>query len=253
MERALAILSSFEHERPSLGISEIARRVGLSKGIVFRAVQTMVDAGFLERADEDGSYRIGVRAFEVGSVYAAAATLERAAQEPMRDLASRHGYNVYLGVRDGRDMVYLATVEGSGPIKIHAAVGSRLLLHASAMGKVVLAWLSPDEARRIIARRRLEALTPHTLTEPARLIQQLEQVRRDGYATNRGETYVGVGSVAAPVRDRTGAVIAAISNGFPWGPGSPVDFKQLAGDVVSCADAVSRRLGETGGHGAAAQ
>jgi IclR family acetate operon transcriptional repressor len=205
----------------------------------------MVEVGFLERAGDDGSYRIGLKAFEVGSLYATAATLERVALEPMQELASRHGHNVYLGVRDGRYVVYVGTVEGKGPIKVHAAIGSRAYIHASAMGKVLLASLPPAEAHRILTKRALEALTANTITDVERLEQQLAQVRRAGFAMNRGEHYVGVGSVAAPIRDRSGVVAATVSNGFPWGPGMRVNWKELAADMVACADAISRRLGES--------
>lgn len=245
VQRALAILSTFDQQTPALGITDIARRVGLTKGVVFRAVQTMAEAGFLERAGHDGAYRVGLKAFEVGSLYANAATLERVALEPMQELASRHGHNVYLGVRDGRHVVYVGTVEGRGPIKVHAAIGSRASIHASAMGKALLASLPPDEAHRILARRTLEALTPNTITDVGRLEQQLVQVRKAGFAMNRGESFVGVGSVAAPVRDRSGTVVATVSNGFPWGPGAPANWKELAADVVACANAISRRLGES--------
>jgi DNA-binding IclR family transcriptional regulator len=245
VQRALAILSTFDHETPTLGITDLARRVGLTKGVVFRAVQTMVEIGFLERAGDDGAYRIGLKAFEVGSLYANAATLERVAHEPMQELASRHGHNVYLGVRDGRYVVYVGTVEGTGPIKVHAAIGSRAYIHASAMGKVLLASLPTSEAHRILSKRALEALTPNTITDVDRLEQQLVQVRKSGFAMNRGEHYVGVGSVAAPIRDRSGAVVATVSNGFPWGPGTRVNWKELAADMVVCADSISRRLGES--------
>jgi IclR family KDG regulon transcriptional repressor len=250
VERALAILSTFDHDLPVLGITEIARRVGLTKGVVFRAVRTMVEAGFLEQVPGDGVYRIGLRAFEVGSLYPPAASLEKAAQEPMQELAVRHGHNVYLGVRDGIDVVYVATVEGRGPIKVHAALGSRIRTHASAMGKVLLASLPAKEVRQLLTKHALDRLTPHTITDVGRLERQLEKVRRNGFAVNRGETYVGVGSVAAPVRDRSGAVVASVSNGFPLGAEARMNWNQLAVGVVSCADAISRRLVETtGGRG----
>jgi DNA-binding IclR family transcriptional regulator len=243
VQRALAILETFGRDAPALGISEIARRVGLTKGVVFRVVQTLADAGFLERADQDGTYEIGRRAWEVGSLYRVAARLERVALAPMQQLATEQGHNVYLGVLDGRHVIYVATVEGTGPVKVHAAVGSRVHAHASAMGKVFLASLPHEEAHCLLTKAPLEALTPNTITDVRRLEQQLAQVRRSGYATNRGEAFVGVGSVAAPVRDRSGAVVAAVSNGFPLVAESRTGWKQMAVEVVRCADEISERLG----------
>jgi IclR family transcriptional regulator, KDG regulon repressor len=245
VQRALAILETFTHELPELGITDITRRVGLTKGVVFRVVQTLVESGFLERADHNGTYRIGLRAFEVGSRYQVGATLERAALDPMRQLADKQTHNVYLGVHDGRYAVYVLTVEGKGPIKVHAAIGSRVYAHASAMGKVFLASLAPADAHELLTQELLIGLTPNTITNVSRLERQLEEIRRSGYATNRGETFFGVGSVAAPIHDRSGAVVAAVSNGFPLVTDSRTDWKQLAADVVACADEISQRLGST--------
>lgn len=246
VQRALAILETFAPDVPELGISEIGRRVGLTKGVVFRVVQTLAESGFLERTAHDGTYQIGRRAWEVGSLYRVAAGLERAALEPMRQLAAQQGHNVYLGILDGRYVIYVQVVEGSGPIKVHATVGSRLHTHASAMGKVFLAWLPPEEAHRLLTQEAIEAVTPNTITDVGRLEHQLAQVRRSGYATNRGEAIVGVGSIAAPVRDRSGEVVAAVSNGFPLMIESRTDWKRMAAEVVRCAGEISARLGATG-------
>ena len=242
VQRALTILSAFTHDEPKLGITELSRRVHLTKSVVFRAVRTMLEAGFLEQ-DGAGMYRVGLRAFEVGSLYPLSASLERAAIQPMQDVANRHGHNVYLGVLEGRYVVYLATVDGGTPIRVHVAVGSRAHAHATAMGKVLLASLPPSESRRLLTRRPLEKLTPRTVTDPERIEAQLARIRKLGFAENRGENFVVVSSVAAPVRDRSGNVIAAVSNAFVERQQSRAKWREFTGDLIACAEAISLRLG----------
>ncbi|WP_219463934.1 IclR family transcriptional regulator [Nonomuraea rhizosphaerae] len=245
IERAIFVLECFTDEEPVLGVAELSRRVGLSTSIVFRVAQTLCAHGFLERAPDSDGYRIGLRAFQVGMRYRLHNTLERAAGRPMRELADKFGYNVYLGVLDGDDVVYMSTVNGHGPIQVRVTVGSRLPAHTTAIGKVLLAAL-PDGPRRR-ARGPLSSLTPDTVTDPDVLAGQLREARTRGYALNRGEALRGVSSVAAPVTDHTGRTVAAVSNGFASHLVSEAEFPEIIDAVVGCASAISRRLGRDDG------
>ena len=243
VERALSILQAFTEDDLSLGISELSRRTRLSKTVVFRITQTMSDRGFIEQDPETAEYRIGLRAFEVGALYYSHMTLERQAMRPMREMEAKQGYNVYLAVLDGRHVVYLAAVDSRGPIQVRVAVGSRAYAHATAVGKVLLAYLPADEAHELLTSAPLEALTPKTVTSVPRLERQLAQIRQTGVAVNSGETFQDAGSLAAPIRDRSGKVVAAVSNGYPLYSVSEADLPRLISEVVECADEISRLLG----------
>jgi IclR family transcriptional regulator, KDG regulon repressor len=243
VDRALSILQAFTEQDTSLGISELSRRTGLSKPVVFRITQTMSDRGFIEQDPETAEYRIGLRAFEVGALYYSHMTLERRAIGPMREMEAKQGYNVYLAVLDGRHVVYLAAVDSRGPIQVRVAVGSRAYAHTTAVGKVLLAYLPADQLHELLTSAPLEALTPKTITSVPRLERQLAEIRQRGVAINAGETFLDTGALAAPIRDRSGKVLAAVSNGYPLYSVSEADLPRLMSEVVECADAISRLLG----------
>lgn len=243
VDRALSILQAFTEQDTSLGISELSRRTGLSKPVVFRITQTMSDRGFIEQDPETAGYRIGLRAFEVGALYYSHMTLERRAIGPMREMEAKQGYNVYLAVLDGRHVVYLAAVDSRGPIQVRVAVGSRAYAHTTAVGKVLLAYLPTDQLHELLTSAPLEALTPKTITSVPRLERQLAEIRQRGVAINAGETFPDTGALAAPIRDRSGKVLAAVSNGYPLYSVSEADLPRLMNEVVECADAISRLLG----------
>jgi DNA-binding IclR family transcriptional regulator len=244
VERSLAILGEFSPSEPVLGISDLARRLRLSKSIVYRSVRTMLAAGFLERDRlQPQLYHIGLRAFEVGSLYLRQNDLYAAAIAPMRELAASTHYNVYLGVLHGDHVVYVATVDGGGPIQIRVTVGSRAYAHATAMGKVLLAFLPAEALDTVLGGGPLKKVTETTTTSAPRLLAELARVRSDGYAVNRGESYREIGSVAAPVRDRSGAVIAAVSNGFPLELTTDKQVTLMTASTMACAMEISRRLG----------
>jgi IclR family transcriptional regulator, KDG regulon repressor len=215
VERALSILLAFTEDDASLGISELSRRTGLSKAVVFRITQTMLDRGFIDQDPETAEYRIGLRAFEVGALYYSHMTLERRAIRPMREMEAKQGYNVYLAVLDGRHIVYLAAIDSRGPIQVRVAVGSRAYAHATAVGKVLLAYLPADQVHELLTSAPLEALTPKTVTSVPRLERQLAQIRQRGVAINAGETFQDAGSLAAPGRSWRRSAMATRFTRYP--------------------------------------
>ncbi|BCW44689.1 IclR family transcriptional regulator [Arthrobacter sp. StoSoilB5] len=238
VERAVSVLDCFGPGTPSLGAAEMARRLGLGKTVVFRIAQTLAAAGFLER-EADGRYRIGLHAFEVGSLYPLHRALEEAAMGPMRALAARTAHTVYLGVLHGRHITYLSAVEAPGPIQIRATPGTRTYAHTTAMGTILLAHMPPEEARELLSREPLERLSPNTVTDVEAIMARLERAREAGYAMNSGEHYEMVGSIAAPVLGPLGRPVAAVSNGFAIGLVSATELQEMTHDVIHCAAELS--------------
>ncbi len=246
VQRALAVLKAFDDTEPELGISELARRLGLSKSIIMRLVSTLRDEGFLERNPSSTKYRLGLAAFEVGNLYYLSASLKRVAEPLLEDLAERLGYSAYLGTLSGNRAVYISVIEGPGPIRVGPRIGSSAPAHTTAAGKALLASLEDEALEHYLATADLHPETPSSITSKQRLRNELAQVRAQGFAVTRGEHLNGVGAIGAPIIDRRGAAIASISVAFPLYLVPETQWPPIVAAVLDVAQQISRRLGTQG-------
>lgn len=237
----IRLLGAFSVDEPVLGISELARRLRLSKSAVQRLVTTFAAHGFLART-EDGRYRLGIRLFEVASQVPASLELREVALPHLRDLGHRAQETVHLAVRDGTEMVYIEKMEANRTIRMYSRIGRRGPMYCTGVGKAVLAFEPEDVVRQVI-RAGLNRFTHHTIADPATLAAELEGIRAAGYALDREEIEIGLRCVAAPIRDHTAGVVAGISIS---GPSQRMDARrvqELIPSVVETAAAISRNLG----------
>lgn len=241
------MLKAFDDVEPELGVSDLSRRLGLSKSIVMRLVSTLRDEGFLEKNPSSSKYRLGLGAFEVGNLYYLNASLKRDAEPLLEELAQRLGYSTYLGTLSGDRAVYISAIEGSGPIRVAPRIGGSAPAHTTASGKALLAALTPEDLERYLAAVDLQPETPASITSKQDLRNELVQVRAQGYAVTRGEHLTGVGSIGAPILDRNGAAIAAISVGFPLYLVPETQWPPIVAAVQDVAQLISRRLGTSKG------
>jgi DNA-binding IclR family transcriptional regulator len=246
LARGLTILEAFSRETPELGVREIARLCGIGRTVAHRLVQTLAARGFLEQNPETLRYRIGARAFEVGHQYATASGVEDAALPILRALTKDHELNAYLGVLRGDHVVYLVALQSRGPIVIRATPGSRTHLHSTALGKVLLAAEPEARARALLAGGPLPRLTRATRVDARAVLAELAEVRRRGWALSDEENIAGVLAVGAPVRDRSGRVIAAVSGACPRYLTPDDRVAAIADVIVDAAARVSRSLGFAG-------
>jgi DNA-binding IclR family transcriptional regulator len=238
--RAVAVLGSFDPESPALTLSEIGRRSGLPISTAHRLVSELVRLGCLER-QLDGSYAIGRLLWEVGSLAPVRGGLRELALPFMEDLYEATHANVQLAVREGYEALFVDKISGRESIEILTRVGGRLPLHATGVGKVLLAHAPADVVDGVIARG-LERLTPSTITDGDELRVVLEQVRRDGFASTREEMSPGSVSVAAPVYGPHAEVVAALSVVVS---ARTLDVSRLAPSVRTAARGLSRRVAES--------
>jgi len=241
--RALQVLIMMAEEGQDLGIREIARRLKVSSSIVQRYVSTLVECGFVERAEDGQKYRIGYRAFQVGQAYVARSNLQQVCQPELRHIAEKDQINVYLGVLRDRSVIYLETMQSSGPIAIISSPGTRGELHSTAFGKVLLADFTDDEIERKLGPQPYVAKTPKTKTTFDLLIEDIRQVRKDGYAISDGENLANVFAVGVAIRDRTGRAVAAISGALPRSDMTEADRERLQDVIIAAAQRISIRLG----------
>jgi DNA-binding IclR family transcriptional regulator len=165
------------------------------------------------------------------------------ARQELDRLAHEHHLNGFVAVLRGGRAIYLQAVQADGPIAIRVSLGSQMPLHSTAAGKVLLASLDDAEARKLVGHRKLAAITPHTITDPAALLASLPKVRRQGYATVVEENIPGVLSVGAPITDRGGNVVAALSTAFPKYLDADRTLQGVIPVVTAAAARVSRSLG----------
>jgi len=238
--RVLAILDTFDiaHSRQSL--SEISRRAGLPLATTHRLVHELVTWRGLRRCD-DGHYEVGLRLWEVGLLGPLHIRLREVALPFLQTLYEATRENIHLAVRDGYDALYVEKLSGHRSIPIISRVGARLPLHATGVGKALLAHETPEFRRDYLAQP-LTRPTRYTIVEPGRLLTDLEQTVHRGYAVTREEMTLGSCSVAAPVLDRHGRPVAAVAVVVD---SIRVEPTKLAPPVRLAAEGIAARLDAT--------
>jgi DNA-binding IclR family transcriptional regulator len=215
LHRGLLILTLFSPARPKLDLAEVSERLGIPKPTALRLLECLRDEGFLTWDQPTGLYSLGLRAFEVGSVYLATLPIEQVAVPFLRRLSEETNLTANLGVLDRFEVVHIAIVEPERPLRYHTRVGTRDRLHSTGLGKVLLAQFDEEALDELVRAVGLPAHTPATITDRATLDAELAAVRRLGYAEDQEETIAGLRCLAAPVRAANNAVVAAVSISGP--------------------------------------
>lgn len=244
VSRALDILELFL-DRPTLTAPQITDKLQLPRTTVHELVTTLVDRGYLEAiSGAPTRFRLGMRLFQLGSQFADRLDLVREAQEAAGEVAASCDETVHVAVLDGTNVVYVAKVDSTHPVRMVSAVGRRLPAHCTAVGKMLLSSLT-DEAldARYPRSQALPAMTPRSFTSPAKLRAHLAEIRDQRVAFDDCESNEAVRCVAAGVYDHTGRMIAAMSLSAPtirWNDANAAQWRKL---IMDGAEHLSRRLG----------
>src|SRR5262249_12724992 len=213
--RGLAILSAFRSGRPLLGVSELGRDIGLSRSTAHRYVATLAALGYLQQDPPTRKYRLGPRVLDLGFSAINSMDLRELAAPHLQALSDETGHTVNMAVLDGADIVYIERCrtarQGQREIDLNLHIGSRLPAYCTSLGKVLLANVPPDELNAVLDRVELVQRGPNTLTARTRLLAELQRVRADDLAVTTEELAYGLRSIAAPVRNQAGDVVAAIN------------------------------------------
>lgn len=252
LRRGLAILDACSSHSAGLGVNEIARKLALHKSTVSRLGATLQQAGYLERDEQTGKLRIGARVYQLAGSASTSFDPRLVARPILRSLVAACGETAHMAVREGQDVVAIEVADGSRELRLQSRVGHRRPVHASALGKAILAWLPPDELKAMLDSRALVPLTPNSITTLADLLVDLAQVRERGYSVDREEIEEGLRCIGAPVRDQSGRVVAAISVSGPRYRFGEEAMPKLAELVMRSAEQISARLGAPPGPGRAA-
>lgn len=209
LERGLAVIKAFDAEHPVLTLSEVAAATGASRAAVRRFLLTLAELGYVRT---DGRFfSLTARVLELGYAYLSSLTLPEVAEPHLERLVADVNESSSVSVLDRDDVVYVARVPTSRIMTVAINVGTRFPAYATSMGRVLLAGLPDAELETYLNRVELAALTPRTITSVPALRTELARVRGQGWALVNQELEEGLRAVAAPIRDRTGGVVAAVN------------------------------------------
>ena len=237
IERAFAVLSTLA-DGP-LGVTDVAERARLPKSTAARLLTSLAREGAVEQADGRSEYRLGPRLLTLSSGIGASRSLVAIAHPFLVELAEQTGEAAGLSVPDGRTVHYIDQVDSPNPVQVRDWTGTRIPMHAVSSGLVVLASLKPAALEAYLAGP-LDRFTEHTVVVPSQIRDRLWDVRRDGYAWVREEFATGIRSVAAPIADASGEVVAAVHVHGPSYRFPPAGQAEVIGEAV---EAIAGQIG----------
>ena len=248
LERGLAILSAFKPVRPELGISELARELGLTRSTSHRYVATLARLGYLQQDPQSRKYRLGPKVLDLGFSAINSMELRQIAASHLQQLSDETGHTVNMAILDGTDIVYIercrSAQQGQREIDLDLHVGSRLPAYCTSMGKVLLAFLPERERESVLDRIEFQQRGPNAMADRTALGAALATVRDAGLAVNNEELAYGLRSIAVPVRDRSGLVAAAINLAVHRSLVSMEDLViRLSPPLMRTANEISARIG----------
>lgn len=209
LDRGLAVIRAFGPDRERLSLSEVARATGLTRAAARRFLLTLVKLGYVRSDGREFSLR--PRVLELGYAYLSGLALPEVAQPHLEAVSAKLHESSSISVLDGHHIVYVARVATKRIMTTAITVGTRFPAYAASMGRVLLAGLSPEELDKYLAEANFEAFTERTVTDPERLGEIVRETGRQGYSIIDQELEDGLRAIAAPIRDSSGAVTAAIN------------------------------------------
>jgi len=242
IERAALVLTCFSAEEPQLGLADLAARLDLNASTVYRYVATLEDAGLLVR-NQRGGYRLGLRVIELAGIALNQIEVRKHALDEMDRLCDQVSLLTNLAVLLDGDVLHLAHSAPKSVPRMYTALGRRAVAHCTSLGKALLAHRPWAETRAAIEHHGWRPYTRHSIADFARLETELTAVRAQGYAIDREERRVDVVCMAAPIRDRAGDVVAALSVSGSKTRMTESLRRRVLPRVVEAAARVSFRLG----------
>jgi IclR family KDG regulon transcriptional repressor len=244
LDRALDVLDCFTFQDRELTLSDISQKAGINKATAKRLISNLVTRGYLNQEPTTKRYRLGMRLLELGGIIFSSFSLRKASSYPMSRLQNQTGATVLLGVKMDDQLVGVDKREGQGLIRISADIGWRRPLHYGMLGMVLMSFLDPEEVKTILKKSPLEPYTADAITDEDAFSLRLEKIRKQGYVVEVGEAVEGFIGIAAPIRDYSRKVIAALgvaltANGLT----AKEDLDKVVSLVVKAGDEISSEMG----------
>jgi IclR family KDG regulon transcriptional repressor len=244
LDRAIRILSTLSDGTPRT-LTQLSEAIGVSSSTTFRLLATLSFHRFVQRDDESGAYSLGLACLELARAYLASSDIRREALPDLEKLRDETTETVHLAVLDQMEVVYLEKLEGLHAVGLMTSrVGGRAPAHCTGLGKVLLAYTPVELLQAHYDEKGLERFSDKTIIRLDEFLKHLQEVRRQGYAFDLGEHEPEIRCIAAPVRDFSGKVVAAISVSGTAHRMNPVKTNQaLINKILQTARAISARLG----------
>jgi IclR family acetate operon transcriptional repressor len=243
VERALSMLEAIALEPEGLSNAEISRKLEIPKSSASYILRTLEKQNYLNRDPHTGKYRVGLKILSLSRGALSGIDVREVALPIMRHLMEKTNLTCHLAILDGPEAVYIEKVEPQGFIRMDTWVGRRMRVHATSVGKSLVAYIPQEHLEKIIAERPMERRTPKTITTLPRLLKELEKVRTQGYAVDDEENNLGARCVGAPIFNQQGTIEAAVGLS---GPIQQVNAQTLPRILESLKDAarhISMQLG----------
>ncbi|MCR4436608.1 MAG: IclR family transcriptional regulator [Clostridiales bacterium] len=244
VDRAITLLEALAEGENGYGITELSNVTGLHKTTVFRLLNTLMSRGYVEKDLKSDKYRLGIRLLLLGSAILDRMDLRNTARPYIKELSDDTKEVVHLAILDEGEAVYIDKVESPDhSIRIYSQIGKRSPLHCTALGKVLLSGLSDSEVEKIIKAKGLKKYTEKTITDFQQLKEEIALTRERGYGFDEIEHEEGIRCVAAPIYDRRGKIVAAISISGPIIYITQERMAELTEKITRTAKAISCQLG----------
>lgn len=248
VERALSMLEAVALEPEGLSNAEISRKLEIPKSSASYILRTLETQGYLNRDSTSGKYRVGLKILSLSRGALSGIDVREVALPIMRHLVEKTSLTCHLAILDGPEAVYIEKVEPPGFIRMDTWVGRRMRVHATSVGKALVAHILQERLEKIIAERTMEKRTPKTITTLPRLLKELEKVRTQGYAVDDEENNLGARCVGAPVFNQQGAIEASIGLSGTIGQVNSQTMPRILEALKDAARHVSMQLGYRAPH-----
>lgn len=245
VDKAMELIELLLQQRRTMTLQEIADASGYPKSTVHGLLATLCAHRMVQQG-EDGRYGLGIRLFECGCAVSAGWDISVAARPHLEQLAAKTGGSAYIALLDGDSALSFDRCIGSGGLQVVPELGSRMPLHATAQGKLLLAQMNDKQVLKVLQRSGMQAFTPHTITDPQSLVASLGEIRRSDLAVEDGEYKIGLRSAASPVRDRFGQVRYALGVVGLYRKVQCDEFQQAIAQLQLQARQLSRAIGWLG-------
>ena len=248
VERALAMLEAVAQDSEGLSNADISRKLKIPKSSASYILRTLEKQGYLNRNSETGRYRVGLKVLSLSRGALTGIDVRDVALPIMRRLMQQTNLTCHLAILDGPMAVYIEKVEPEGFIKMDTWVGRRMPVHATSVGKALVAYIPRERLERIVAERGMEKRTPKTITTLPRLLKDLEKVRDQGYAVDDEENNIGARCVGAPVFNQAGTIEASLGLSGTINQVNAQTMPRILEALKDAARHVSMQLGYRGSH-----
>ena len=246
LERGLNILELVARDGAGISMAEVSRRIGLHASTTFHLLRTLSSLGYLVQDEVTRKYYVGSKVFQLVASAWSEAQLIKTSEQFLTELTELTAETSHLGIFDHGEVIVVHKVEGGSNVRVSERVGYPRPAHCTAIGKTLLAYLTESDLKAFLGKHELCSFTPKTITAAALLEQELKRVRDQGYGFDDEEHFQGIRCLAAPVRNFTGAVVAAVGISGPLWRVSLDRVTQLTESVKTTGERLSRQLGYLG-------